>query len=438
MLEDKILKLVEQNALQTVCKRAFLPGISKVTTGGAVFGPEEPKALVEVALRMWLTAGPKAQEFEKNFSKYLGVKHTLLTNSGSSANLLAFSALTCENLGKRRIKQGDEVITIAAGFPTTVNPIIQYGAVPVFVDIELSTLNIDTKYLEMAYSGKTKAVMIAHTLGNPFNLQKVKDFCDEHNLWLIEDCCDALGAEYDGRKVGSFGDLATFSFFPAHQITMGEGGAVVTNNPKLKKNAESFRDWGKACWCPPGTDNCCGARHCMKLGELPFGYDHKYVFTNLGYNLKVTEMQAAIGVEQLKKVEQFRQIRVVNNYTLKSLLYSKPYIRLQEKLYSVTSSSPFGCAITVEEDVPFTRVEFVKFLEDNQIQTRMLFGGNLTKHPAYLQAKKDGREFRVVGDLKNTNYVMDNTFWIGVHQGITPEMNQYQVDKITEFLERYQ
>ena len=440
-LELQIKSLVSQYHGIVESEKSFIPGKTKATTGGAVFTEAERHGLVDVALSMWLTSGKKTEEFEKLFSEYLGVRYTILTNSGSSANLLAFSALTSPSLGDRRILPGDYFITVAAGFPTTINPALQYGCIPIFVDINTTDFNIDISQLEDAYRPGVKAVIIAHSLGLPFNLTKVKEFCDKYNLWLMEDACDALGGEYEDKKLGSFGDIATFSFFPAHQITMGEGGAVVTNNPKLKKYITSFRDWGKACWCTPGEDGCCGKRHCMKLGDLPFGFDHKYIFEHIGYNLKCTEMQAAIGLEQLKKVDEFTKTRRKNWYFYYNLFHGlwEKYFYIHEDDYnSPTSPSFFGFALTVKEDAPFTRAEIIKFLEDNQIQTRMLFGGDLRKHPGFLdwQDRTESRAISI-GDLPNTQLAMNNTFWIGVHQGISNEMRVYTINKFEKFLSKY-
>ena len=385
--------------------------------------------MVDAALDGWLTAGRFNKEFEKRLAKYLGVNHLITTNSGSSANLLAFSTLTSSRLGNRAIKIGDEVIGVAAGFPTTVNPIIQFGAVPVFVDIELSTHNIDPEKIEAAISPKTKAIMLAHSLGNPFNLTVVKKLCEKYGLWLIEDCCDALGSRFEGELVGTFGDIATLSFYPAHHITMGEGGAVFTNNSELISIAESFRDWGRDCYCPPGKDNTCGKRFCWKLGDLPEGYDHKYTYSHLGYNLKITDMQAACALAQLDKLDKFIQLRKENFEYLKDRLTScEEYLLLPE---ATPNSDPswFGFLISLRPEANLRRVDLLEYLDQNKIGTRLLFAGNLTRQPYML-----GRNFRVSGNLTNTDYVMENSFWIGVYPGLTKEMLNFSVEKIESFL----
>lgn len=414
----------------------FKPG-DRISYGGRVFDESEMVNLVDSALDFWLTAGTYAERFEREFADYLGVKHCSLTNSGSSANLLAFMALTSHKLGERRICKGDEVITVAAGFPTTVAPIIQFGAVPVFVDVTLPTYNIDVTKLESALSEKTKAVMVAHTLGNPFDLQAVKSFCDKHGLWLIEDNCDALGTQYlhDGRwkYSGTIGDIGTSSFYPPHHMTMGEGGAVYTNDTRLKRLVESFRDWGRDCWCPSGKDDTCKNRFSQQFGELPYGYDHKYVYSHFGYNLKVTDMQAAIGCAQLAKMPQFIDARRKNWQLLHDGLAG-----LQDKLIlpeATENSLPswFGFLLTVRENAGFSRDQLVRYLEDHKIQTRMLFAGNLLKHPCFDEMRHAGTGYRVVGELANTDIIMQRTFWIGVYPGMTETMVQYMLEKITEF-----
>lgn len=392
--------------------------------------------MVDSSLDFWLTAGPWANKFEKQFAKWLGVSFCSLTNSGSSANLLAFMALTAQELGERRITRGDEVITVACGFPTTVAPCIQYGAIPVFVDITIPEYNIDVSQLEAARSSRTKAVMIAHTLGNPFDLQAVKDFCDKYNLWLIEDNCDALGSTYtlngEIRKTGTIGHIGTSSFYPPHHMTMGEGGAVYTNDPLLYKLINSFRDWGRDCWCVGGVDNTCKHRFSKQFGELPIGYDHKYVYSHFGYNLKVTDMQAAIGCAQLDKLDDIIESRKNNFQILKeglsgidTFIFPKPQKN--------SEPSWFGFLITVKENAEFTRNELAEHLEKNKIQTRNLFAGNLLKHPAFDELRKAGDGYRVVGDLKVTDYVMNNTLWIGVYPGMTEEMLQYMISVIKTF-----
>lgn len=417
--------------------KEFQPG-DRIPYAGRVFDEKEISILIEATLDFWLTAGRFAYRFEEEFAGFLGVKYCSLANSGSSANLLAFMALTSPKLGGRRIKKGDEVITVAAGFPTTVAPIIQYGAIPVFVDVTLPTYNIDCSQLENALSEKTKAVMLAHTLGNPFDLHKLKDFCDTHNLWLIEDNCDALGSRYlyngEWRYTGTIGHLGTSSFYPPHHMTMGEGGAVYTNDIQLKRLVDSFRDWGRDCWCPPGRDNSCGRRFTRQFGELPLGYDHKYVYSHFGYNLKVTDMQAAVGCAQLEKLPGFIEARKRNWKLLKEELKD-----LEDKFIlpeGTENSDPswFGFLLTVKEDAGFTRDQIVKYLEDNGIQTRMLFAGNLLKHPCFDEMRKTGEGFRVVGELKNTDIIMNRTFWVGVYPGMKKGMLEFIVEKIRRFV----
>ncbi len=395
-------------------------------------------ALVDSALEFWLTSGRYTKEFEKNFAKLLDVKYCSLVNSGSSANLLAFMALTSPLLKERAIKRGDEVITVACGFPTTVAPIIQYGAVPVFVDVTIPEYNIDVTMLEKALSNKTKAIIIAHTLGNPFDLERVKSFCDKNNLWLIEDNCDALGSKYiingEEKFTGTIGDIGTSSFYPPHHMTMGEGGAVYTNNALLNKIIRSFRDWGRDCACPSGVDNMCGHRFDRKYGELPVGYDHKYVYSHFGYNLKATDMQAAIGCAQIEKFPSFVEKRIENFNRLKAGLAG-----LEDKLIlpvANENSKPswFGFLITVKEGV--SRNELVRFLEDNGIQTRMLFSGNLIKHPCFDEMRKTGEGYRVVGELVNTDRIMRDTFWVGVYPGMTNDMIDYMAAMIRKYFER--
>lgn len=407
----------------------------RIAYAGRVYDEEEMVNLVDSALDFWLTSGRYCNQFEKDFSKFLKVKHCLLTNSGSSSNLIAFMTLTSPMLKDRQIKRGDEVITVAAGFPTTISPILQYGAVPVFVDVTIPTYNIDVNQLEAAVSEKTKAVMIAHTLGNPFNLEKVKMFCEKYNLWLIEDNCDALGSTYmykgEERLTGTIGDIGTSSFYPPHHMTMGEGGAVYTNNSLLYKIALSFRDWGRDCICPSGHDNFCGHRYDGQYGLLPQGYDHKYVYSHFGYNLKATEMQAAIGVAQLKKLDGFTEQRRNNfNYLKNSLKDLEPYLILPE---ATENSYPswFGFLITVKEGV--SRNNLVQYIEKNNIQTRMLFAGNMIKHPCFDQLRELHSGYRVIGELKNTDHIMENTFWIGV----SPKMNQQKLDFMSKVIHQY-
>lgn len=388
-----------------------------------IFDETELVNLVDSSLDLWLTAGRYHDEFEKKFAEQMNVKSALLVNSGSSANLVAFSTLTSPSLGDKRLKKGDEVITVAAGFPTTVNPIIQNGLVPVFLDVELETYNINVKDLEKALSPKTKAIMLAHTLGNPFDLDAIMEFANKNDLYVIEDCCDAVGTTYNGKLVGTFGHLSTVSFYPAHHMTMGEGGAVLTNDPKLAKIAKSFRDWGRDCHCNPGQNNACGMRFKKQYGNLPFGYDHKYVYSNIGYNLKVTDMQAAVGLAQLEKLPMFIEKRKVNFDRINERLKKYEEYFVIPKATEKSVPSWFGYPLTVKENDKFTRNELTQHLEDNNIMTRLLFAGNITKQPAYLDI-----ECRIIGDLENTDTIMNNTFFIGVY----PEIDTPQVDYIEQ------
>ena len=417
----------------------FEEGKTFVNYGGRYFDDNEMVNLVDSSLDFWLTAGPWAHKFETRLAKWLGVKYCAVTNSGSSANLLAFYALTSSKLGDRAIKRGDEVITVAAGFPTTVNPIIQFGAVPVFVDVKTSTFDIDESQLEAAHSPKVKAVMLAHSLGNPFNLKEVKAFCEKHNLWLIEDNCDALGSEYtiEGvtKKTGTWGHIGTSSFYPPHHMTMGEGGAVYTDDPLLDKIVRSFRDWGRDCWCIGGVDNTCKMRFTGKFGELPEGYDHKYVYSHFGFNLKITDMQAAIGCAQLEKLDRIVETRRKNWQTLYEGLKDLPQLMMPEPEEG-SNPSWFGFLIAVRPEAGFTRNELTGFLESRKIQTRNLFAGNLLRHPAFDEMRKSGEGYRVVGDLKNTDFVMNNGFWIGVYPGMKPEMLSWMIKSIREFCKK--
>ncbi len=420
-LKEEILSLVAEYYKSEHIKPDHKPG-DPIPYGGRVYDEKELQNLVSSSLDFWLTTGPWSDKFEAEFCQYFGVKYCSLVNSGSSANLLAFMALTSHKLGEKKILPGDEVITVAAGFPTTVTPIIQYGAIPVFVDVTIPTYNIDVAQLEAALSPKTKALMIAHTLGNPFDIKAVKDFCSKHSLWLIEDNCDALGSRYfmDDKwgYTGTFGDIATSSFYPPHHMTMGEGGAVYTNDPELHRIVNSMRDWGRDCWCPSGHDNTCGCRFTQQFGELPLGYDHKYVYSHFGYNLKVTDMQAAIGCAQLEKLPGFIEARKKNwQYLKENLKDLDKYLILPE---ATENSSPswFGFMMTVKKDAPFTRDQLVRHLEENKIQTRMLFAGNLTKHPCFDEMRDSGKGFRIVGELKNTDLIMNNSFWVGVYPGM--------------------
>ena len=427
-IRSQIATLVDEYAAVKYTPKAFEGGNTVIPPSGKVLDGAELKLMVEASLDGWLTTGRFNEEFEKRLANYLGVRFALTTNSGSSANLLAFSALTSPRLGDRAIEPGDEVISVAAGFPTTVNPILQFGAVPVFVDINIATHNIDVTKLEAAVSSKTKAVMLAHSLGNPFNINEVMKFCKKHNLWLIEDNCDALGSRYNSQLTGTFGDIGTLSFYPAHHITMGEGGAVFTNNLKLKMIIESFRDWGRDCYCQPGKDNTCGKRFCWQLGELPEGYDHKYTYAHLGYNLKITDMQAACGLAQLDKLEDFVQARKDNfNYLRACLKSCEDFLILPE---ATENSEPswFGFLITIKPEANIRRVELLEYLNQNKIGTRLLFAGNLTCQPYMI-----GRNFRVSGKLTNTDTVMNDSFWIGVYPGLTKEMLDFTVEKIESY-----
>ena len=436
-LKAQILELTREYYKELhVQKKEFEPGKSFVHYGGRFFNDEEMVNLVDSSLDFWLTQGPWTHKFERRLADWLGVKYCAVTNSGSSANLLAFYTLTSHKLGDRRIKKGDEVITVAAGFPTTVTPIIQFGAIPVFVDVALPGFDIDVNQLEAAYSPKTKAVMMAHSLGNPFNLKAVLSFCEKYNLWLIEDNCDALGSEYtiDGvtKKTGTWGHIGTSSFYPPHHMTMGEGGAVYTNDPELNKITLSFRDWGRDCWCASGVDNTCRMRFTGQFGELPQGYDHKYVYSHFGFNLKITDMQAAVGCAQLDKLDQIVAARRANYQMLYDGLKDVPGLILP---VAEANSNPswFGFLIAVKEDAGFTRNELTGYLEQNKIQTRNLFAGNLIKHPCFDEMRQTGEGYRIVGELKNTDFVMSNGFWIGVFPGMTKEMNQWMIKCIKDF-----
>jgi CDP-6-deoxy-D-xylo-4-hexulose-3-dehydrase len=426
-LRKQILDLVSEYSHEAFPEKAFVAGESRVPVAGRVFDASDVQTLVDSSLDFWLTAGRFSDEFERSFARRLGVRCARLVNSGSSANLLAVSALTSPALGERQLKAGDEVITLAAGFPTTVNPIIQNRAVPVFIDVQLGTYNADVALLEEALSPRTRAVIFAHTLGNPFDLDAVTAFTRKHNLWLIEDCCDALGSTYKGRNVGTLGDLATVSFYPAHHITMGEGGCVLTDKPQLDLLVKSFRDWGRDCWCDPGKDNTCGRRFDRQLGTLPFGYDHKYTYSHIGYNLKVSDMQAAVGVSQLKKLDTFISARKSNFATLKSGLESLQDVFLLPEATPGSEPSWFGLPLAVKPESGLTRDKVTRYLESRKIGTRLLFGGNLTRQPAYKEV-----EYRVVGDLNNTDYVMNNVFWIGVYPGLNDSMIQHMLNSLKE------
>ena len=439
-LREKVLAAVDEYYTYAFGEtREFAPG-DRIGYGGRVFDAREMENLVDASLDFWLTTGRYTAKFEKEFAAFLGVKYCSLTNSGSSANLLAFMALTSPKLRERRIRRGDEVITVAAGFPTTVAPIVQYGAVPVFVDVEIPSYEIDSAKLEAALSKRTKAVMLAHTLGNAFDLGVVKAFCEKYGLWLIEDNCDALGTKYlyqgEWRYTGTIGDIGTSSFYPPHHMTMGEGGAVYTNDLQLKRIVESFRDWGRDCWCASGHDNTCQHRFTQQFGELPYGYDHKYVYSHLGFNLKVTEMQAAIGCAQLEKLPKFIEARKKNWQFLRKALDELQDVLILPEPMQDSEPSWFGFLMTVRENAGFTRDEIVAELESHNIQTRMLFAGNLTKHPCFDEMRASGEGYRVVGGLENTDRIMRDSFWFGVYPGMTKEKLTYMVKVLHEFVEQ--
>ena len=427
-LRTQIAELVQQYADLAYAPASFEAGKNVVPPSGKVIGAKELQNMVEASLDGWLTTGRFNDAFEKRLTEFLGVKHALTTNSGSSANLLAFTALTSHKLGERAIKPGDEVISVAAGFPTTVNPILQFGAVPVFVDVQLGTYNIDPAMIEAAITPKTKAIMLAHTLGNPYDLDVITALAKKHNLWLIEDCCDALGSTYKGKLAGTFGDIGTLSFYPAHHITMGEGGAVFTNNDQLKQIVESIRDWGRDCYCAPGKDNTCGKRFCQKLGDLPEGYDHKYTYSHLGYNLKISDMQAACALAQMDRVEEFIAARKANFSYLKAGLKNCEEFLLLPEATPHSDPSWFGFPITIKASAGINRVDLLQYLDQNKIGTRLLFAGNLTRQP-YMK----GRNFRIAGELTNTDTVMNDTFWIGVYPGLSREMLDFVIAKLETF-----
>lgn len=428
-LRQEILSLVRQYHDVAFPPKPFLGGISSIPVSGKVFDADELELLVDSSLDFWLTTGRYASQFEETFAERMGVRHAMLCNSGSSANLLAMSTLTSSRLGKRALQEGDEVLTVAAGFPTTVNPILQNRLKPVFVDAQLGTYDAATSSLAEAVGPRTRAIFMAHTLGNPFDLEGVMALAREHDLWVIEDTCDAVGAKFNGNAVGSFGDLATTSFYPAHHITMGEGGCVLTNSGSLKKIVESLRDWGRDCWCPPGRDNTCGRRFDWQLGELPYGYDHKYVYSHIGYNLKMTDMQAAVGVAQLAKLDSFVDARNRNWARLREGLESLEEFFILPKATLGSEPSWFGFAITVRTDAPFSRFDLVQHLESRGIGTRQLFGGNLLRQPAYV-----GHDIRVVGEMKNADLITEGTFWIGVYPGLTDEMIDFMIGSVHELV----
>jgi CDP-6-deoxy-D-xylo-4-hexulose-3-dehydrase len=428
-IRQQIASLVESYAAISLAPKPFTPGVTPVPPSGKLLDAQELKLMVEASLDGWLTTGRFNEQFEKDLAQFLGVNYLITVNSGSSANLVAFNTLTSPKLGDRAIKPGDEVIGVAAGFPTTVNPILQFGAVPVFVDVEIPSYNIDASKIEAAISPKTKAIMLAHTLGNPFNLDVVTALCKKYGLWLIEDCCDALGSTYRDKLVGTFGDIGTLSFYPAHHITMGEGGAVFTNDPELKLIAESFRDWGRDCYCPPGKDNTCGKRFCWKLGELPEGYDHKYTYSHLGYNLKITDMQAACGLAQLQKAKSFIEKRKQNFKYLREALSDCEEFLILPEATEHAEPSWFGFPVTLKPNAPVSRVDLLTYLDQEKIGTRLLFAGNLTRQPYMI-----GRNYRVSGELINTDTVMNNTFWVGVQPALGREMIDYTGSKIGSYL----
>ncbi|BAO83473.1 predicted pyridoxal phosphate-dependent enzyme apparently involved in regulation of cell wall biogenesis [Serpentinimonas maccroryi] len=428
-LRSQIDALVQQYAELTLAPKPFVPGQTAIPPSGKLLDASELQLMVQASLDGWLTTGRFNAEFERQLAAFIGVKHLITVNSGSSANLVAFNTLTSPKLGQRAIRKGDEVITVAAGFPTTVNPIIQFGALPVFVDVDALTHNIDADLIEAAIGPRTKAIMLAHSLGNPFNLDVVTALCKKHHLWLVEDCCDALGSTYRGQMVGTFGDIATLSFYPAHHITMGEGGAVFTNHSELKTIAESMRDWGRDCYCPPGRDNTCGQRFCWKLGTLPHGYDHKYTYSHLGYNLKITDMQAACGLAQLAKAPDFIAARKRNFAFLQQrLAHCTEFLQLPQAS-AHADPSWFGFPITLREACPVSRLDLLGYLEQQKVGTRLLFAGNLTRQP-YMQ----GLPYRISGALTQTDRVMNQTFWIGVQPALTPEMLEYAARQIETYL----
>ncbi|NTU70749.1 MAG: lipopolysaccharide biosynthesis protein RfbH [Coriobacteriia bacterium] len=431
-LREEILEKVrEYHAAAFAEQPEFVPGSSRVAYASRVFDDRELVNLVDSSLDFWLTYGRYSAQFERGLGAYLGVKHALLVNSGSSANLLALAALTSDRLGQRAIRPGDEVITVAAGFPTTVAPIVQYGAVPVFVDVTLGTYNVDVAQLEAALSSRSKAVMLAHTLGNPFDVDAVRAFCDANGLWLIEDNCDALGGEYRGRKLGTFGDIGTSSFYPPHHMTMGEGGAVYTNDDTLAEIMLSMRDWGRDCVCPSGKDNACGKRFTQQFGTLPLGYDHKYVYSEFGYNLKATDIQAAIGVAQLEKLPEFTARRRANYAYLREALRPLEDVLIMPEATEGADPSWFGYLMTLREGTGVTRDALVAAMEAAKVQTRMLFAGNIVRQPVFDRMRESGEGYRVVGELTNTDRIMRDAFWIGVYPGMTEEMLAHMASTLT-------
>lgn len=430
-LRQLILGLVGEYARRAHAPRPFIAGESSVPVSGKVYGATDMQMLVDSALDFWLTTGRFNDQFEARLAERLGIRHVLTTNSGSSANLLALSSLTSHYLRSEALKPGDEVITVATGFPTTVNPSLQYGLVPVFVDVDIPTYNIKPEMIEAAVTDKTRAIMVAHTLGNPFDLGEVMRVAEKYDLWVVEDCCDALGATYNGQGVGTFGDIGTLSFYPAHHITMGEGGAVFTDKPRLKRVIESMRDWGRDCWCAPGQDNTCGKRFCRKLGDLPVGYDHKYTYSHVGYNLKITDMQAAVGLAQLDHLEGFIAARRRNFELMTELLTPLEDVFILPKATPNSDPSWFGYPITIRDDAGFKRDDLVQFLDANRIGTRLLFGGNLIRQP-YMR----GRNYRVVGELTNADIVTERTYWVGIYPGLDEGHLGYIAEKTQKFVKR--
>jgi len=436
-IKQKILELTKEYYTAGKEEQSYKEG-DRICYSGRVYDDAEMVNLVSSSLEFWLTAGHYTDEFEERLAKFIGVKYCSLVNSGSSANLVAFMALTSPTLGERRVKRGDEVITVAAGFPTTVTPVVQFGAIPVFVDVTIPEYNIDVTKLEEAYTEKTKAVILAHTLGNPFDLQSIKDFCDRHQLWLIEDNCDALGSKYKYQDqwvhTGTVGHISTCSFYPPHHITMGEGGAVCTNDTRLHRLINSFRDWGRDCWCKPGVDDTCKHRYLQQFGELPLGYDHKYVYSHFGYNLKATDMQASVGCAQLDKLEEFIRIRKQNWKLLREGLKSISEYMILPEYSDQSDPSWFGFLMTVKKESGFTRDALAQYLEQKNIQTRNLFAGNYLKHPCFDEMREIGEGYRVVGSLDNTDYIMNQSLWIGVYPGMSHEMIEYMICTIKEFV----
>jgi CDP-6-deoxy-D-xylo-4-hexulose-3-dehydrase len=428
-LREQILRLVTEYTKQRHASRAFVPGETVIPPSGKVFGAEEVCNAVDASLDFWLTTGRFNADFERKLAEFLDIRWAVTTNSGSSANLLAIAALTSPKLGDEALRPGDEIITVAAGFPTTVNPAVHYGLIPVFVDVDIPTYNIEPDKIEAAVTSKTSAIMLAHTLGNPFNLAEVMRVAEKYDLWVIEDCCDALGARYNGKLVGSFGDIGTLSFYPAHHITMGEGGAVFSQDNQLKVLVESFRDWGRDCWCDPGKDNTCGKRFQWQLGDLPFGYDHKYVYSHIGYNLKITDFQAAVGLAQLDRANGFIAQRRANFAYLHALL--KPFEEFLILPEATPGSDPswFGFPITVRGEAPFSRLELLTFYDEAKIGSRLLFSGNLTRQPAYKDV-----QYRISGTLKNTDTVMNQTFWLGIYPGITEPMMDFVAQRTGDMI----